>query len=268
MQILKANGELEEFNLQKLRESIMRTGASGELAIRVANDVTRRLKDGMTTREVYRLVKEALAQTNVCYSCRYTLREALARLGPSGFNFEQYIAALFKAMGYHAWLPEEYQGAAIWHEIDVEATKGGKRYAIEVKFRNDNRDHVRSQDTMVAHARFLDLRPQFDEMWVVTNGVFSDRATKYAAYYKLRLIGWKDLAPMINSAGLYPVTVLEGVTTDELARFAERGLMLCRDLGEYEVEELVERLGIARERIEMLVRMADDIIALPQPASA
>jgi len=67
------------------------------------------------------------------------------------------IAALLKTMGYRAWLPEEYQGAAIWHEIDVEATKDGKHHAIEVKFRNDNRDHVRSQDVMVAHARFLDL---------------------------------------------------------------------------------------------------------------
>lgn len=263
MQIQKANGELEEFSLQKVRDSVMRTGASGELAIRVANDVARRLKEGVTTREVYRMVKETLAQANVCFSCRYSLRDALAKLGPSGFHFEQYVAALLNTMGYRAWLPAEYQGAAIWHEIDVEATKEGQRFAIEAKFRNDNRDHVRSQDTMVAHARFLDLKPQFDEMWVVTNGVFSDRAMKYGAYYKLRLIGWKELAPMIDSAGLYPVTVLEGVTAAELARFAERGLMLCRDLGGHEVEELAEKLDLPRERVERLVHLAGGVIAQP-----
>ena len=268
MQIRKANGDLQEFSLEKVRESVMRAGASGELAIRLANDVQRRMKDGMTTREVYQLVREMLKQGNVCVSCRYSLRDALAKLGPAGFQFEQYIAALLKTMGYRAWLPEEYQGAAIWHEIDVEATKDGKHHAIEVKFRNDNRDHVRSQDVMVAHARFLDLGKKFDDVWGVTNGVFSDRATKYGTYYHVRLIGWRELAPMIDSVGLYPVTVLEGLTTAELSVLAQQGLMLCRDLAQQEIDELVERLGFPRERLEELVRLASEIIAQPVATSA
>lgn len=268
MQIIKSNGEVEEFSLEKVRDSVVRAGAGGALAIQVANDVVRQLKDGMTTKAVYLLVKEALARTSVCVSCRYSLREALARLGPSGFHFERYVSSLFQATGYRAWLPEEYQGAAIWHEIDVEATKDGKRYAMEVKFRNDNRDHVRAQAVMVAHARFLDLQPQFDEMWVVTNGVFSDRAVKYGSYYKIRLVSWRELAPMIDSVGLYPVTALEGLSNDELARFAECGLMLCKDLAEHEIEDLVEKLGFSRERLEVLVRMAGEIVAQPVGASA
>ena len=73
---------------------------------------------------------------------------------------------------------------------------------------------------------------------------------------------------MIDSVGLYPVTVLEGLTTAELSVLAQQGLMLCRDLAQQEIDELVERLGFPRERLEELVRLASEIIAQPVATSA
>lgn len=271
--IRKSSGELVEFSLEKLRDSIMRAGADGVAALRVANDVMRHVTDGMTTKQLHDIVNRELARSNMCVACRYSLREGLAKLGPSGFHFEVYVAALLRANGYETNLPEEYMGDCVRHEVDVEALKGGRRSAIEVKFRNNSADHVKLTAILIAHARFNDLVagakagkcPKFDEAWVVTNGLFSDRAQTYAGAHGMKLVGWgypkgQGLERLIDSSGLYPVTVLVGLSDVELASLAKAGLMLCKDIAGIEPEDLAGKTGIDRERCELLVRLAGEIV--------
>ena len=280
MLIQKSSGEFVQFSLEKLRESVMRAGASGPVALRVANEVARHVVDGMTTKQLHEYVRAELSRDNVCIACRYSLREGLERLGPSGFQFEAYVAALLAATGYQAKLPEEYMGACVMHEVDVEAQKGGRRAAIEAKFRNNHRDHVRLKDILVAYARFLDLRdgaaqgkcPKFDEVWVVTNGQFSDRAMTYAGCKDMKLVGWNypkgaGLEQMIDRAALYPVTVIHGLTTAELDGLAQANMMLCQDLAQQEPEDLAGRIDVALSRAEELIRLAGEIVE-PMLASA
>lgn len=280
MLIQKSSGELVDFSLEKLRESVMRAGAPGTVALRVANEVARHVVDGMSTKRLHELVRAELARDNLCVACRYSLRDGLERLGPSGFQFEVYIASLLAAMGYKAKLPDEYIGACVMHEVDVEAEKGGRRCAIEAKFRNDHRDHVRLKDILVAYARFLDLRdgavqgkcPNFDEVWVVTNGQFSDRAMTYAGCKEMKLVGWNypkgaGLERMIDRTSLYPVTVIHGLSTEELASLARVNMMLCQDLAQQEPGELAERINVSLSRAEKLIRLAGEILE-PVLASA
>ncbi len=281
MLIRKSSGELVEFSLEKLRDSVMRAGADGVTALRVANEVARFMTDGMSTAQLHELVNRELARGKLCVACRYSLREGLAKLGPGGFHFESYVAALLGASGYKAILPDEYLGDCVRHEIDVDATKNGKRFAIEVKFRNDNRDHVQLTAVLIAHARFNDLVagaktgscPVFDQAWVVTNGLFSDRAKIYAGVHGIRLVGWgypkgQGLERMVDSSGLYPVTVLAGMSAAELAAFADARLMLCRDLLGLEPEEVAGRTGIALERARSLVQLAGEIVEPVTPRAS
>ncbi|MCR4311979.1 MAG: ATP cone domain-containing protein, partial [Candidatus Uhrbacteria bacterium] len=269
MMIRKASGELAEFSLEKLRDSVVRAGATGEAALRVANTVLRHVVDGMSTKRLHELVKAELARDNVCVACRYSLRDGLARLGPSGFHFEEYLAALLGANGYTTTLPEEYQGACVLHEVDVDATYGRRRCAIEAKFRNDYRDYVRLRDVLVAYARFLDLVdgasrgtcPTFTEVWVATNGKFSDRAMTYAACKDMKLVGWnypkgEGLESMVSRSGLYPVTVMSNLTEAEIEHLAAAKLMLCQDVATQDAEQLAERLDVSLSRAEELVRLA------------
>jgi len=272
MLIQKSSGEFVEFSLEKLRESVIRAGASGSAALRVANEVSRHIVEGMTTKRLHELVKAELSRDNICVACRYSLREGLERLGPSGFQFEAYVAALLAATGYQTKLPDEYMGACVMHEVDVEAQRAGRRAAIEAKFRNDHRDHVRLKDILVAYARFLDLCdgaaqgkcPKFDEVWVVTNGQFSDRAMTYAGCKEMKLVGWNypkgaGLERMIDRAALYPVTVIHGLSTPELDGLALASLMLCQDVARQEPEDLAERIEVSLVRAETLVRLASEI---------
>lgn len=279
--IIKANGSHALFLDDKVRQGVLRAGATKAESDMVLRKVRAEVRSGMSTRAIYALVVAALRAVNKSAACRYTLRDALLRLGPAGFHFEKYLASLLAANGYETELPEELQGACVRHEIDVLARKSGKAFAIECKFRNDFSDHVQLKDVMAAYARHLDLLdgaalglcPRFNDFWIATNGVFSDRARQYGMCKGLRLLGWKypaggGLAPMIDSTGLYPVTVLDGLTTAEFAAFSHAGLLLCRDMVNHEPSELAHRTGLSRSRIEELIETAGEVLAYKEKVTA
>lgn len=239
----------------------------------VLRDVRSGLQNGATTKALYSAVHTSLCRTNRGAACRYTLRDALGDLGPAGFHFEKYIAALLAASGYTTELPDELRGASVLHEIDVVARQNGKAIAIECKFRNAIRDSVHLKDTLAGYARYLDLLdgadlglcPRFQEFWIVTNTMFSDRAVTYGTDKGLKLVGWKHpdgkgLAAMIDRTRLYPITVIRELTKSELGAFSHAGLMLCQDFTRHEPSELAHRTGLPQSRIEELVDLASEVL--------
>jgi hypothetical protein len=68
--IKKRSGEMQEFDRQKLEESIRRAGASDEAARRVAERV--RPVEGTTTEELRRMVSQELGRENSALSGAYT----------------------------------------------------------------------------------------------------------------------------------------------------------------------------------------------------
>lgn len=198
------------------------------------------------------------------------LRDALFALGPEGFLFERYLAGLLAALGYETELPDEYQGSCVKHEVDIAATKDGKMFAIEAKFRNSQNDTVHLKDVMASYARYLDLLdgaalnlcPRFAEFWIVTNNAFSERAAQFGRCKGMKLIGWEfpdranGLMAMIDRLERYPVTLLRGLTKTELFVFAKAGIMTCHDLSLREPSETAHRTGLSQSRVEELVEAA------------
>ena len=255
---------------------MIRTGASEELALQVLHAVTPHIREDMTTRELYEQVKTELKHVNPCFGCRYNLREAILKLGPAGFHFEKYVAAILRAYRYEAMNPpEDLAGACTNHEVDVVASKDGRSIFIEAKFRNNYHDTVELKDTMAAWSRFLDLvdgatthaeTPHFNECWIVTNARFSDRSLQFGPCKGMHLVGWnfpKDMtfANMVDHVALYPITVIDDLTTSELEAFSARELMLCKTVSEIEPHELSERIDISFERATYLVELCGDIVS-------
>ncbi len=274
MQVRKFGGELVPFDREKVIASVMKTGASREEAEAVLVSIEPSLQDGMPTKELYRLVHETLKGRSMCFACRYGLREALQKLGPAGFKFEKYVASILNAYNYVASVPEsDLQGACVAHEVDVVAEKEGQRIFIEAKFRNNENGVVSLKDIMATWSRFIDLVDgasvgkvdHFDACWVVTNARFSDRARQFGECKGMRLRGWgypKDnsFGQMIDHQALYPVTVLDGLMADELESMAKVGLMLCREVGEVEVEDLAQKIHVSHERAQELIELCDDVV--------
>jgi hypothetical protein len=274
MNIIKNNGDRVPYDPSKISSSIKRTGAADRIVKHVVEKVSNRVKDGMTTAKVYAIVREELKEEDLCTACRYNLRNAILRFGPTGFLFEQYVTSVLKSHTYDAHVPEEeLEGSCVKHEVDVIAEKNGRRMFIEAKFRHEYKGVVNLKDTMATWSRFLDLVdgaalgncPHFDEAWIITNARFSDRATTFGTCKGMHLIGWnypqgRTFAGMVDYNKLYPITVLDEMTDDEIQQIAETGTTLCREMTELEPDSLAQRTGISPGRAEELIKLCAIVI--------
>jgi len=265
MLIKKSNGDLVRFDPEKIRTTIRRAGADEDLADRVLQRIEVKVRDGMATRRLFAIVRKELRRESRRLAQRYNLRTALLRLGPAGFKFEKYVASILNAYEYAASVPEQdYVGLCVKHEVDVVATKGGRSVVIEVKFRNRFDDTVTLRDTLAAWARYNDLRdgaetnrscPLFDEVWIVTNGTFSDRAMQFGQCRGINMVGWRmgqSLAEMVDHTALYPITVIDDLHQWELERFAKNDLLLCREVISEDPDLLSGRLSLPRGRTRQI----------------
>jgi len=266
MNIIKGNGDRVSYDSKKVRASLRRSGASEKLVKEVLSEIEPKIKDGMRTGEIYRMVREALKKKKSPVATRYNLRDSLFKLGPAGFKFEKYVASILQAYGYEAEVPEnELHGVCVDHEVDVVAVKDKRRVMIEAKFRNNIKGDVDLKDTMATWSRFLDLveagsvgkGPDFDELWIVTNARFSDRSRQFGVCKGIRLIGWKypeehSFEQMVDHNLLYPLTIIDDIKSSELDSFSEQGLMLCKEIADEDDEKLKEKLGFSLERISTI----------------
>lgn len=274
MNVEKHNGELAPFNPAKVIASIKRTGASEDVAQHVLKEVEPKLYDGITTGKLYHIVYDTLRKQSICFACRYSLRDALMALGPAGFNFEYYIAALLRGHGHDARVPkQDIQGACVEHEVDVVSEKDDHSIFIEAKFRNRKDDYVDLKDTMATWSRFLDLVDgsvagkcqHFDEVWIVTNARFSRHARQFGECKGMKLIGWNypeehSIAAMVDDTALYPVTAVDEMEKTELEAFARAGLIICKDIVKIEPEELARRTDISTDRAEHIIDLCVAIV--------
>ena len=271
--IKKASGQTVPFNPEKIKNSLKRSGAPNDIQEKVLKKVEESLVPGITTDEIYAIIRKELKGSSPSSSARYQLRSSLLRFGPAGYNFEKYVGAILTEYGYKTELPFELQGACVTHEVDVIAEKDGRKMFIEAKFRNRFDDVVNIKDTMATWSRYLDLVegarlglcPHFDEAWIVTNARFTSHSLKYGHCKNMVLIGWnhpkeRTFAKMVDLNSLYPVTVLDDVTDKEVQIFSKNNLMLCRELIGKDVGQLAQLTGLPNTRIQSIIDQCQQII--------
>lgn len=276
MIIVKHNGDRVSFKPDKIAETLKRIGAKQDLVSHVVQKVTSSVKEGMTTSEVYAIVRKELHKENRCIAHRYNLRSGILKLGPAGFKFEKYVASILQAYQYRTEIPDaELPGLCVMHEVDVVARTESRTIMIEAKFRNKFDDTVTLKDAMATWARLIDLRegskagkqcPYFDEAWIVTNGRFSDRAHQFGVCKGIQMIGWsrteQSLARMVDHAALYPITVLENLKQWEFEAFSKKNIMLCREITAKKPGPLAESTGIPLDRVKSIIDTCKEIITM------
>ena len=159
MEVIKRNGELEEFDKEKFTSSLAKSGFTEEEISKAFEEVTENLHKGITTDEIYVQALEILQKESESVEpvIKYSLKKAILELGPSGFPFEQLISRLYEEEGYKVQTGVMLSGKCIDHEMDVIAYNDTELILIEAKFHND--PHIKS-DTKVAlyvKARYDDL---------------------------------------------------------------------------------------------------------------
>jgi Holliday junction resolvase len=272
MYVIKASGETEKFDLEKIKRTCLRAGATKELAEKIAKEVKKRSYDGITTREILHITLTLLRREEPHIASRYDLKGSLLRLGPAGFAFENLVSEILKEYGYSTKLRVIVNGACVSHEIDVIAEKDNKNYMIECKYHNFPGVYTGLKETLYTYARFLDLREgwekgtcrKFEEPWLICNTKFSEDAIKYSKCKGINLIGWNypsknNLKELIERKRLYPITILRNLDKKTQIKLANLGLVLAIDLLRTNFKELVNITKISTKKLKVLINEAEKV---------
>jgi len=267
--VIKASGQAVPFNSNKVKATCIRAGASKKLAEQVVKKVREQLRNGMRTRDIYRMVLNALAAIDEgqIINHRYRLKESIMLMGPAGFAFEIYVGKILEKYGYDVEATRsQVNGKCVKHEIDLIAKSNltNERYMIECKYHNFPGIYTGLKESLYTHARFLDLSDVFNNEMLVCNTKVSDDVITYAKCIGQKLLCWrfphdKGLENMIEEKGLYPITIL-GLRTQELEALSQNKFMLARDLLTADLDQLSRKTNISYTRLQRLQNLVRQIL--------
>lgn len=269
--VLKADGTSEYFKVEKLRRSLRRAGATQTEITTIISGIESRLYDGMRTQEIYRLAFDMLRNVGVPAATRYALRRALLGLGPTGFPFEAFLGRLFTAEGYKTRTGIIMQGHCAPHEIDIAAYSETHSFIGEAKFHSRPCIKTDLQVAMYSYARLLDLRDQkicnedicgVKEFWLITNTKFTTTAETYGSCVGINMLSWdyprkNNLHDRIQRAGIYPITVLQSLTHQQMITLMNHDVMLCSEV--VSAPQCLNLLHLTPKKVTAVIEEAESI---------
>jgi hypothetical protein len=268
--VTKASGEQDPFSVDKLRNSLAKSGATNEVIDNIVEEIKAKLFNGITTKKIYETAFSLLKKTSRSRAGRYHLKRAMMSLGPSGFPFEQYIAAIFEWQRYKVKTKLLLAGACVTHEIDVLAENNTHVLLIECKYHNKQGILSDVKTPLYIHSRYQDVLDNWEktypnkplEGWVVTNTKFSTDALKYGACVGLHLLGWnypvrRSLSSLVDESGLYPVTCLTTLTNKEKEFILQAGVVLSKDIAKNRA--LLQQAAITPTRIQKILAEIEEL---------
>ncbi|MCO6511445.1 MAG: hypothetical protein J5I65_11700 [Aridibacter famidurans] len=275
MEVIKANGEREKFNVKKVRASLKRVSVPATIRDRIVKSVTDKIHDGISTRELYRMVFRELKKQKGGFAGKYNLKKALIELGPSGYPFENYIGRLWESGGFAVEVGSVVEGRCVSHEVDVRARKGNLVHFVECKHHSSQRNFCNVRNPLYFYARFLDLRKVASvaensrlkcKGYLVTNTRFTSEAMLYGHCVGLKLISWNhppnsSLREQIDRAGLHPITCLSTISKSQKQALIDRGVVLCMDI--CRSPDVLLEIGIKNEKTKRVLEEGAAVCGIP-----
>lgn len=258
VKVRKNNGEFEIYSENKIRASAERVGVPQTLIDDMLAEIRTKLYDGIPTLEIFTIIKSYLSKSPKPYlAAKYNLKAALAELGPSGYPFEQYVAAILQELGYETTTNQILMGKCVSHEVDVIAVKDGITYFIEAKFHTSPNQRTDVRVPLYIRARYEDISARLQKStapWIVTNTRFSSDAVAYGNCVGIRLTSWgypagEGIMDLIERTGVHPVTMLDTLTAEDKRLLLSQNVVLCRQL----LEDPKNQELIPRERREQVL---------------
>ncbi len=269
MYVIKNSGEKEPLNLNKVARACKRAGADNKTCDQITKLVKSKAYNGITTKEIYQIVFQELKKINTPCAAKYSLKQAIMSLGPSGFPFEKYLSELFQNYGYKTSTNNFVKGKCITHEIDVIIEKQNKKYMLEAKYHNEPGTVTGLHPAMYTYARFLDIKPgyqtkPFDGAYLITNTRCSPDAIGFAECYNLKIISWdypkgESLRELIEKQKLYPITILQSIGRFEKEELSKAGILLIKDIAQTTPEKLYKLTKLDKKYLLSLIERAKQI---------
>lgn len=272
MKIVKHSGSIVEFNRDKLKSSLLKSGAGSKVVEEVLQIIEKQIYEGISTKKIYKLAFSLLKKSSNSHAARYNLRSALQSLGPAGFFFEKYVARLFISEGYLAQTNLFLSGKCVGHEIDVAILKNDMVEMVECKFHSKSETNSDVKVPMYILSRFNDVKDRahliftkndtISGCWIVTNNRFTSDAITFATCSGLKLLSWdypskKGLRNRIDEDKLYPITCLTTLTSVEKDKLLVLDVVLAREV--LDNVEVLEKIGLSSIRIKNVLKETSEL---------
>lgn len=272
MKIVKHSGAIVDFNHSKLKQSLLKSGATPFVVDNVLQLIEKGVYEGISTKQIYKMAFGLLKKASNSHAARYNLREAIRLLGPAGFFFEKFIARLFASEHYETKVNVILQGKCVSHEIDVVLRKSDLITMIECKFHVGREAATDVKVPMYILSRFNDLKEKKHEIfsrndtiskcWIVTNNRFTTDAIDFAKCSDLSLMCWdypttNNLKTKIDNRQLYPITCLTTLTLAEKEKLLILDVILVREIINNRTD--LEKIGLSPNRIKNVIKEASEL---------
>jgi hypothetical protein len=272
MKIIKHSGDIVDFNKDKLKLSLLKSGANEPIVDAVVTQIESEIYEGASTKKIYKLAFNLLKKIANSHAARYNLRAAIELLGPAGFFFEKYIARVLSSQGYQSKNNVTLQGKCIFHEIDVAIKKDNIIAMVECKFHERRECNSDVKVPMYILSRFNDLKekhqPIFNnhdvisDCWIVTNNRFTKDAETFSMCSGLHLLSWDypkndNLRTKIDNNNLYPISCLTTLSITEKKKLLFLDVLLVAEI--INNSESLEKIGLGGNRIKNVHKEASEL---------
>ena len=272
MKIVKHSGAIVDFNPEKLKNSLLKSGADKNVVEDILQAIKTQIYEGISTKQIYKMAFALLKKKANFHAARYNLREAIRLLGPAGFFFEKYIARLFDSEHYETMTNLTLQGKCVTHEIDVLIRKNNQIAMVECKYHVGRDAASDVKVPMYILSRFNDLQERqhavFDrknkisKCWIITNNRFTADAVTFAKCSGLNLLSWdypspNNLKTKIDNSYLYPVTCLTTLSLSEKDKLLILDVILVKEL--INNSDSLIKIGLSTNRVKNVLKEASDL---------
>jgi hypothetical protein len=270
--VKKASGEMQPFYIGKLESSLRRVGADEEMIRAIADNIQDWLTEGVTTRKIYGRAFALLRKRQRSIAARYSLKNAIMELGPSGYPFEHFIGHVFKSKGFEVAIGQEVEGICVKHEVDVIATDASNQHLVECKFYNNQGKFANVQVPLYIRSRVDDIvkkrKSQIEYQgiefhgWVVTNTRFTTDAMSFGECSGLNLLSWdypqgNSLKSIVEDKGIFPVTALTLLSKVDKQRLLDKGIVLCLQI--LQKPEVLDYLDFKSSKKRRVIEEVEDL---------
>ncbi|WPR72738.1 restriction endonuclease [Flavobacterium sp. NG2] len=272
MKVIKQSGERVNFEPEKLRSSLFKSGASVAVVDLILQKVSDEVYDGISTKNIYKKAFGLLKKGANSFAARYNVKTAIQMLGPAGFHFEKYIARLFESEKFETKINMTLQGKCVSHEVDILVKKNDRIEMVECKFHGSQAAVSDVKIPMYILSRYNDLNVKEHEIFshkdvissclIVTNNRFTTDAIDFANCSGINLLSWdypenNNLETKNLRDCLYPVTCLTTLASAEKDKLLNAGVILAREL--LEEPEVLNELNISSKRKINVLREVEEL---------
>jgi hypothetical protein len=272
MKIVKHSGNIVEYNPSKLKQSLLKSGASQMLVASILKAIEKEIYEGISTKKIYKMAFSLLKKASNSHAARYNLKEAIRLLGPAGFFFEKYIARIFSSEDYQTKTNIFLQGKCVSHEIDILIKKNDTIAMVECKFHMGKDANSDVKVPMYILSRFNDIKERkydifnknelVSKCWIVSNNRFTSDAIDFAKCSKLNLLSWNypennSLKTKNDLNFLYPITCLTTLALAEKDKLLVMEVILVKEI--INNSECLEKIGLSPNRIVNVLKEASEL---------